>query len=327
MTDRTPSVPPAFIVGVGRSGTTLLVNLLGSDPLLAPIYEAAFIRNLLLLCDWASWFWGQSPSRRCSRVLFDRVVWARFSAVCEKYRQKCEEFREMVLSKPDPEVRRAQGVKQKYERFPSERQAILFDMEVFIEGAEGLIRALQRGPLKEEEIYGLARQHVDRLFSMQCGLVNKPFWVNKTPRLLLCLRYLPKLYPGARCIHIVRDGRDVAVSNLSLSWGPDNVRDAARRWRSRLAARKDFDPARLAYMEVHYEELIESPRRVLEEIFSFVGLRADVDGILSGFKVYDQRVGVWRTALGPEDRKVFAREAGDLLIELGYEKDYSWLAS
>ena len=50
-----------------------------------------------------------------------------------------------------------------------------------------------------------------------------------------------------------------------------------------------------------------------------------MDEILSRFKVYDQRVGAWRSAFSLEDRKIFAKEAGDLLIELGYEKDYAWV--
>ena len=37
------SIGPVFIIGVPRSGTTLLVNLLGSHPLLAPIYETRFL--------------------------------------------------------------------------------------------------------------------------------------------------------------------------------------------------------------------------------------------------------------------------------------------
>ncbi|MGZ8500831.1 MAG: sulfotransferase, partial [Candidatus Binatia bacterium] len=41
---------PGFIVGVPRSGTTLLINLLGQHPLIAPLYETRFLRNLLVLC-------------------------------------------------------------------------------------------------------------------------------------------------------------------------------------------------------------------------------------------------------------------------------------
>ena len=34
--------------------------------------------------------------------------------------------------------------------------------------------------------------------------------------------------------------------------------------------------------------------------------------------------GDWRDAFTGEDRRVFKEEAGDLLVELGYEKDLGW---
>ena len=321
----TAPVAPVFIVGVGRSGTTLLVNLIGSHPLLAPIYETSFLRSLLLLCERAVWFRGDSLTRRVGAIFVERRARARFLAACQKYKAKCEEFRQMALTRPDPEYSRAHGLRQKYEVFPLERQGLLFDMDVLIEEADVFVRAVQVGPRTEKEIYGLAREGTDRLFAMHCARANKPSWVNKTPRLLLNLDLLPKLYPSAKCIHIVRDGRDVAASNLSLSWGPDNVRDAARRWRECLEARKRMNPTQLSYLELHYEDLIEFPEETLKNIFAFLGLSGDTHEMLSQFKIYDQRVGAWRGAFTAEDRRAFAKEAGDLLIELGYEKDYRWV--
>ena len=34
--------------------------------------------------------------------------------------------------------------------------------------------------------------------------------------------------------------------------------------------------------------------------------------------------GDWRAAFTGGDRRVFKGEAGDLLVELGYEKDHAW---
>jgi hypothetical protein len=65
-----------------------------------------------------------------------------------------------------------------------------------------------------QEIYRSAREFVDRLFAIHCERMNKPYWINKTPGLLNHLDGLARLYPGAKCIHIIRDGRDVALSNL-----------------------------------------------------------------------------------------------------------------
>ncbi|MGH7823896.1 MAG: sulfotransferase family protein [Candidatus Binatia bacterium] len=315
---------PIFVVGVGRSGTTLLVNLLGCHPLLSPIYETAFLRNLLMLCESASWFWGNSPSRRLGALIPgypQRFLLSR----CEKYRKKCEEFRSFIRSLPPPAERREQGVRQKYEVFPFENQALLFNMDELIKEMEAFLQVLVAGPRNEVEIYALARSAIDRQFSEHCARAQKAHWVNKTPRLLLSLDLLPKLYPGAKCIHIVRDGRDVAASFRTLSWGPRDVRQAARRWRDRLSQRKRFDSRRLSYLEVHYEDLIKAPSEKLEMIMRFLELEGSTEDVVGRLPIYNYRVGAWRTAFSLNERKAFDQEAGELLIELGYEKDHSWI--
>jgi hypothetical protein len=314
---------PIFVVGVGRSGTTLLINLLGSHPSIAPIYETSFIKNLLSLCEWSSWFWGTSWSRRASLVIPGYVQYL-FKLKCQKYKLKCEEFKrihERSSSKNNPG---AQGKRQQYESFPFQEQRILFPMADLIKEADELTTALQAGPLTDPEIYDLARASLNRLFDSHCAVAGKPHWVNKTPRLLLCLDLLAKLYPNSKCVHIVRDGRDVAASFRTLSWGPKNIAAAARRWKNRLSARKRVDPARLQYMELHYEDLIRSSAETLDRVLKFLGLQASSVDILKNFNLYDHRVGAWRDILGAEEKRIFDREAGDLLVELGYEQDHSW---
>jgi len=314
---------PVFVVGVGRSGTTLLVNLLGCHPLLSPIFETSFLRNLVLLCDRASWYWGDSLSRKIASAVpgYSRSV---FVAKCHKYTQKCEAYKQIISSLPSPEERRVQNVKHDYEVFPFENQAILFDMDELMEEANRFIGALQAGSKTEPEIYGLARDGVNRLFTIHCTRAHKPHWINKTPRLLLCLDLLPKLYPNAKCIHIIRDGRDVSASFRSLSWGPKDVRKAARRWKARMAARKRVNPDALGYLELRYEDLIRAPEAALEKVLDFLQLNGDPSEMLSSFKVYSQRVGVWQTIFTTEEKHMFDDEAGDLLIELGYERDHDW---
>lgn len=250
----------------------------------------------------------------------------RMAQKCQKYRRKCEEFRRLVRARPDPDSIRARGSKQTYEKFPFEARQLLFDLDYLLSQTDEFLRSLQDGPLSENEIYSLAREYIDRIFQAHCHNANKPFWVNKTPRLLLCLRLLTKLYPNARCVHIVRDGRDVAASFRTLAWGPKDAGQGARRWRNRMEASKDFDPSQLKYRELRYEDLIQSPANSLKDIFEFLGMTADCEEIVSKFNVYDHRLGAWRKVFDNEDRTAFAKEAGELLIELGYEKDHGWVA-
>jgi Sulfotransferase family len=314
-----------FVVGVGRSGTTLLANLLGSHPLLVPVYETPFLRNLLLLCDRAGWYWGDSWSRRVWGVLVPGAVPWWFRQRCVKYKKKCEQYRRIIRSLPDFEELQKLNIRQKYENFPYKDPCIFFDLDVMVQKTGEFLRDLESGPVGMD-IYALARNYIDGLFRMHCEKATKPLWVNKTPRLLLCMEQLQKLYPGAQCIHIVRDGRDVTASNLSLAWGPKDVRSAARRWKRRLASRKRFDPEQLHYLEVRYEDLIRSPSEVLHNLFSFLDVDvAPIAMILSSFHLYDQKIGAWRSVFSRKDREIFAQECGELLIELGYEQDGSWV--
>ena len=310
---------PAFIVGVGRSGTTLLVNLLGQHPLLAPIYETRFLRNLLSLCETASWYFGNSASRRVAS-LGETLVRSRFLRACDRYKKKAIAFNVIP-----PE---GNGTKQRYESFPfGESHCIHYHMDEFISETEEWLARIANAHFSPEALYRSAREYVEKLFAIHCSRMNKPFWINKTPGLITYLDLLPKLFPGSKCIHIIRDGRDVAVSNLSLNWGPSNVRDAARRWKRQITqGRKRVDSSRLAYMEVRYEDLVKEPRKLLKQTFAFLELADHVDDVVPALPVYENRKQIWRSKLSVQDRRVFAREAGDLLIECGYADDDSWVS-
>jgi hypothetical protein len=80
-------------------------------------------------------------------------------------------------------------------------------------------------------------------------------------------------------------------------------------------------------MEVRYENLIDSSAATLTGILDFLGLPGDPEEMLSHFKLHDRSIGAWRRVFTGEDRKSFAKAAGDLLIELGYERDHSWVRS
>ncbi|MDH3444057.1 MAG: sulfotransferase, partial [Deltaproteobacteria bacterium] len=213
---------PIFIVGVGRSGTTLLANLLGSHAELSPVYETPFLRNLLLLCAWVEWYQKKWFGRKLSSLVSDTPLRRRFLAKCEKYQEKCAVFSEMVAAQKPREFLVAERIKQPYELFHYGDSHILFDLNRFRELTDEFLESLRAISNDPEHVYRLARTYVDELFRDHCEHEGKPGWVNKTPRLLLCLDGLFKLFPTARCIHILRDGRDVVASNLSLSWGPEN---------------------------------------------------------------------------------------------------------
>lgn len=296
---------PAFIFGVPRSGTTLLVRLLGSHPLIAPIYETRFLRNLARFCLHVGWLHRESVFPRIDTVSGGRVLDRFLSRQRVNLKTKAVAYHQ---DRPPMCIR--------YTRQDLEREL------------DNWLDSLRPGSFSRESLYLSARSCVDRLFDIHCRRMDKPCWVNKTPGLLNHLDGLSRLYPDARCIHIVRDGRDVAVSNLGQNWGPKTVGEAARRWKSLMRqGRAVLRRQVLAFHEVRYEDLIGQPQLELERIFEFLGIAGDPAEILRRVPVHDQSIGAWRKRFSAEDCTTFARAAGDLLIELGYEMDRSWSRS
>jgi hypothetical protein len=309
---------PAFIVGVPRSGTTLLVNLVGFHPLLAPIYETRFLRNLFDLCNSLCWFYGRSIPRQAAGLLREPAVRARMHRECDRFREKAIKYSTYSSSF----LR-----KQEYESFPfGQITCIHYTQEDLIRETDRWLEKVKSGGLSSASVWTSAQEYINRLFAIHCERMGKPHWINKTPGFLNHLDGLSRLYPQAPLIHVVRDGRDVALSNLSLRWGPSTVKQAARRWKALFMEGQNTIKAKnLRCTVVRYEELVDSPKAVLANLFEFLGLDADLDAILSAMPVSKARSGAWRAKFSREDRRIFAKEAGDLLIELGYESTRKWV--
>ncbi|MGI8520702.1 MAG: sulfotransferase family protein [Actinomycetota bacterium] len=169
---------------------------------------------------------------------------------------------------------------------------------------------------------------------------NKTLWGDKTPRYVLDINLLAGLFGGARFIHVVRDGRNVALSYADMPFGPKTVARAADRWQTRVRAGIDacrtLPPAR--YTELFYERLVAEPEQELEKLCSFIGVSFQPTmleyGTLSSNEVqsraerYNPHVtrkptaGVrsWEQQMPPFQVAVFEAVAGELLQEMGYER-------
>lgn len=136
---------------------------------------------------------------------------------------------------------------------------------------------------------------------------------------------LPHLFPDARYIHLIRDGRDVARSCIGMGWA-DDLWHASSRWEHahlewlRLC---ESVPAERR-MELHYESLVNEPRGPLAEVCRFLGLPEAVDAMLSYPETSDYAlpqpgsVGAWRT-MDDHDIRLAEARIGTLLGAYGYE--------
>lgn len=271
-----PSEPPLFVLGVRRSGTTLLRVMLDRNPALAIPDESYFVPQLA----------RRHPTPVDPAAFADDLP-------------RLPALREWRLAPASVHTRLRPGMKT--------GAAIAAIFEAY---------AAEHGKLR---------------------------WGDKTPLYMQHLGLLERLFPDARFVHLVRDGRDAALSFLSMpsgvvteGWGhPRDVRGFACQWATEVRAARRLGerigPER--YLELRYEALVADPAAELERICAFAGLdytEAMLDYVGqtdSARKPHQQRLNEpprpgardWRAQMSDDARAAFESVAGDLLAELGYE--------
>ena len=114
------------------------------------------------------------------------------------------------------------------------------------------------------------RAALEAPFLAYAELHGKPRWADKTPYYVGELDRVKRVFPEARIVNLVRDGRDVALSLLRVPFGPGNVWAAARQWRAAVDA---GDTASARYGEdvltIRYEDLVSGPEPVVRRVCEF----------------------------------------------------------
>jgi hypothetical protein len=174
----------------------------------------------------------------------------------------------------------------------------------------------------------------------------KPRWGDKTPMYMQNLRLLERLFPDALFVHLIRDGRDAALSFLEMPRGlvtetwmhPRMPVDFACQWRTEVvAARRLGRRVGSHYLEVRYEDLVANVEPALRRICSFAGLEyepamADYAGNVDvSAKPHQQSLtrpptqGLrdWRKQMSPADVEAFERVAGHVLREARYDASHT----
>ena len=182
---------------------------------------------------------------------------------------------------------------------------------------------------------------------------GKQRWGDKTPYYSFVMRVIQRHLPEASFVHIVRDGRDVALSMVPLGFGPNSYAEAAELWSRTLESTRLQAPDLRSYVEVGYEELVRDPAAVLEGLCEFLELdwepsmldyhidasqrlweetvelclphrvvppseRVAIHRLLGSSPQCD-RIGRWRREMSVSDLRTFERIAGEMLESCGYE--------
>jgi hypothetical protein len=269
---------PVLVLGVSRSGTTLLKEMLDSHSALAIPTESYFVPQLL------------TRHGGCVDVeaFLDDVG-------------RLERVREWGVT---PELVR--------ERLPE-------------------------SPTAEEAIRAIYRAYAD--------LRGKPRYGDKTPIYMQRLGVLERVFPEGQYVHLIRDGRDAALSFLGMrrcaSFNPARARGVAAfaaQWRWEVRAARELG-RRLGsgrYFELTYERLVAEPEHQVRQVCEFLGLeyepamlayheRIDATQLADHPRLAEpprQDVRSWRREMGEADMEVFEAVAGDVLSSLGYERAF-----
>ena len=183
------------------------------------------------------------------------------------------------------------------------------------------------------------------LYQEYARRAGKPRWGDKTPGYVQHLKLLDSIFPDARIIHIIRDGRDVACSLRSVPWYEGSVGDCAKYWR-RLVEKGRRDGQALGnkrYLEIRYEDLANDAEGTLETVCLAIGEQFERQMLRYFTQPEDQipehrmawhggttqpvnkaAVERWRRDLPPADVAEFEVYAGALLRRLGYETQTRW---
>ncbi len=116
-------------------------------------------------------------------------------------------------------------------------------------------------------------QVVEVIFQQTLEKVGKRRWGDKTPGYVTEIKRLHRLFPNAKFIHLVRDGRDVSLSLKRVGWVGDTTWDIACHWSEQVRAGSEQGRSlpKGQYLEVKYEDLVRNTETKLREICRFIG--------------------------------------------------------
>jgi hypothetical protein len=268
---------PFFILGAGRSGTSLLSRMLNQHPNLAVPPESHLYNTFH---PWHSHYGSLAAPQNRANLVAD-----------------------IVASGP---------LRDWSPRLRADEVLAHIDGEDFGAVVDGVMRAWA------------ARQ-------------GKRRWGEKTPKHVRYWRQISADFEGSPVIHVVRDGRDVALSMIEARFGPKSIYSCAKEWKEYLEQVEHIRNSvpHALFFELAYEDLLEDPRRVLKETCEFLGERyaPEMLGYYHDTSPYPtdarnqqnltkpvmvENTQKWRTRMTSDEVRVFEAVAGDALARRGY---------
>lgn len=221
-------------------------------------------------------------------------------------------------------------------------------------GSQELLRLLEGDHVVHYESF------VSSIFDLYGKAKGKELVGNKTPGFVRKIDTLQRLWPQARIVHLIRDGRDVCLSMIGRplqhlhrgtlnTWAHDPVTTAGLwwEWSVNLGRQAGNSLGRGLYYEMRYESLVTQPAEECRALCAFLGLPYEErmlrfyegrrkiappsdgkhawlpsQGNASELRLRPITAGLrdWRSQMSHADVEKFEAAAGELLDELSYPR-------
>ena len=147
--------------------------------------------------------------------------------------------------------------------------------------------------------------------------------LNKTTTYCQNMAAVDEIFDRTAVVHIIRDGRDVALSSIEApGWGPSTIFGGARWWSGRVDSIQSYAAEHMAgrYLEVRYEDLIKNPVEVFAAITKLYGIyeasiQADLERTIVIKKGNSEK---WRKRMSARQIERFGRVASSTLLRNNY---------
>ena len=274
---------PLFVVGTGRSGTTVVADTIARSPAVLKLD-----RGEPKLFSDMNGFAGVSAALYSSR-----------------YTQR------FLRSRTDFFHKRDEG-----------SQDVGFFQYIDKETFETLLTefwvSLDRDDLSTGEVQTRIRQLYATLFSELAIDEGARYFLDDTPINALRIKEIVDTFPEARILHVIRDGRHVAHGHLRLGWCA-SYHEGLHLWRSRIdAARHVVRNCGISderYREIGFERLLASPGAMFGSVFDWIGLDFD-ESYLDEAQFSGDKVSSY--AVTPYEDALFRALAADLVAEFDW---------
>jgi len=164
---------------------------------------------------------------------------------------------------------------------------------------------------------------------------GKQRWLEKTPYYILHMQTILEMFPDAQFIHIIRDGRDCALSMLHRKHDLKifNVYHAAQVWKQYVDAGQETGQQlpENRYFELRYEDLIDDPEDTMRKTCQFIGEEFEQSMVefekskdpksktpMLSKSVQKKNAEKWRTRMSAWDIRICESVAGSTLEKNGY---------